>query len=110
MAKKQAVGAKQAVGKVKKLQQRTRFANASGVETLTIQLKEGRRGGFNVRAALKRKGEKKAQTGTGSAFATLDDATTEVLRLSEEARAAGWKQLSRNISGAGAFTTIPSAE
>jgi hypothetical protein len=111
MAKKSTSKTQGTTAKVKtpKLHQRTRFTSTSG-QTLTIQLREGRRGGFNVSAALRRAKGEKVQTGARSAYVKFDDAVAQFTKLVDDAKTQGWKELARSISGAGAFASVPAAE
>ena len=112
MAKKDTVKAattQKFTTKAPKIQQRTRFTSANGA-TLTIQLREGRRGGYKESVALRGTKGEKVQTGARSAFVHFDDAVAQFTKLVEDAKTQGWKELARNISGVGAFSTVPSAE
>lgn len=93
---------------VPNVKQRARFTSSNG-STLTIQLRQGRRGGFNVSAALRKSGQK-TQIGARRAFAQLPDAQKEFTKLAEDAKQQGWMELARNVGGVGAFAAVPSAE
>jgi hypothetical protein len=88
--------------------QKARFTSSSGT-TLTVQLRQGRRGTFNVSASMKRDGEKKAQSGARSAFMQLDEAQRAFEALIEEAKQRGWRGRMMSIRGMGAFEKIPQA-